>query len=198
VRSGPAWKNTLLIIIYDEHGGCYDHVVPGAAASPGGPTPDGFAFDAFGVRVPAIIVSPYVRAGSIIRAPGSTPFDHTSIFKTLQELLGLSATPLTGRTAAAPSLVGALSSSADNDGPLNIVLASRPADPSSVSQGAVIPPNCMQQSLSKASFLLPTFGADTTLHVRRLAAAQQILPAHSTSAAAGAAAIANMRAFLGK
>ena len=39
VRGGPAWKNTLLIITYDEHGGCYDHVVPPAATSPGGDRP---------------------------------------------------------------------------------------------------------------------------------------------------------------
>jgi phospholipase C len=102
LRAGPEWRNTLLIITYDEHGGCFDHVPPGAAASPGGPTPDGFAFDAFGARVPAVIVSPYVPAGSIIRPqPDSPPFDHTSIFKTLQEVFGLDPAPLTPRTAAA-------------------------------------------------------------------------------------------------
>ena len=42
VRGGPGWKKTLLIITYDEHGGCYDHVVPPAATSPGGQTPNGF------------------------------------------------------------------------------------------------------------------------------------------------------------
>lgn len=50
VRSGPAWKNTLLVITYDEHGGCYDHVVPPPATPPGGQTPMGStsAFSACG------------------------------------------------------------------------------------------------------------------------------------------------------
>lgn len=198
VRAGPAWQNTLLIITYDEHGGCFDHVLPGPATPPGGPAPDGYGFNSFGVRVPAIIVSPYVPAGSIIRAPGPTPFDHTSIFKTLQDLFSLDPTPLTPRTAAAPSLLGALSATADNAGPANIVAAATSAAPAQISQLAALPPNGMQQSLSKASFLLPTFGADPTLHIRRLTAAPQTLPAHATVAAAGADAAANLRAFLGR
>jgi len=28
LSQGPGWPNTLLIILYDEHGGCFDHVVP--------------------------------------------------------------------------------------------------------------------------------------------------------------------------
>jgi len=198
VRAGPGWRNTLLIITYDEHGGCFDHVLPGIATAPAGPTPDGFAFDAFGARVPTVIVSPYVRAGSIIRAPGATPFDHTSIFKTLQDLFGLDSTPLTARTAAAPSLAGALSASPDNDGPDRVASAAPPADPATVAQLAACPPNSMQQNLSKASFRLPTFGADPSLHIRRLAAAPQTMPEPPTAAAAGAAAGANIRAFLGK
>jgi phospholipase C len=45
----------------DEHGGCYDHVLPPSVTPPGGPNPDGFDFSSFGVRVPAVIVSPYAR-----------------------------------------------------------------------------------------------------------------------------------------
>ena len=41
VRSGPGWRNTLLIITYDEHGGCYDHVLPPAAVAPDEKNPDG-------------------------------------------------------------------------------------------------------------------------------------------------------------
>jgi phospholipase C len=198
LRAGPAWRNTLLIITYDEHGGSFDHVIPGRAAPPGGPSPDGFGFDSFGVRVPAVIVSPYVIAGSIIRAPGSTPFDHTSIFKTLQELFRLDPSPLTPRTAAAPSLLGALSASPDNDGPQRVVSAAPQADPVEVSRLGALPPNVMQQSLSKAAVRLPTLGADLTLHIRRLAAASQITPDHPTAADAAAAANAHVSAFLGK
>jgi phospholipase C len=199
LRAGPGWRNTLLIITYDEHGGCYDHVMPGKAASPAGPTPDGFAFDAFGVRVPAVIVSPYVKAGSVIRPPSdSPPFDHTSIFKTLQELFGLDPAPLTARTAAAPSLVAALSLSPENDGPANVASAAPQADPAGVSRLAASPPNGMQQSMSRAAATLPTLGADPALQIRRLAAAPQTMQAHPTAGAAAGAAAAHVMAFLGR
>ena len=109
LRNGPGWEQTLFIITYDEHGGIYDHVPPPPATSPDDLQPDGFAFDRYGVRVPAVIVSPWVPAGSIIRPPaGSPPFDHTSILATLRNLFDLGA-PLTRRDAAAPDLLAALS-----------------------------------------------------------------------------------------
>jgi phospholipase C len=72
------WSQTLLIITYDEHGGFYDHVAPPAAVD------DEQAFRRLGVRVPALLVSPLVEAGSTSR--GLAPeihFDHTSIMKTI-------------------------------------------------------------------------------------------------------------------
>ncbi len=96
VRSSPCWKKTLLIITYDEHGGCYDHVPPPKATPPDGliANPLKFDFDTYGVRVPAVIISPYIPPGSKVRpvpaADGSTtPFDHTSIIKTVRELFAL-------------------------------------------------------------------------------------------------------------
>ncbi len=104
VRSGPGWNQTLLIITYDEHGGMYDHVSP--------PTnvlcPDdsvgefGFGFTRLGVRVPAVLVSPLIAAGTIFNVAGSTPIDHTSVLKTIEVRWGLPA--LTRRDAAAPDL----------------------------------------------------------------------------------------------
>lgn len=71
VRSSPCWKKSLLVVTYDEHGGCYDHMSPPRAVSPDGLGPPGFPFDAYGVRVPALIISPYIPPGSIVRsAPG--------------------------------------------------------------------------------------------------------------------------------
>jgi phospholipase C len=59
LRSSKLWIKTLLIITYDEHGGCYDHVPPPSATQPETPRPDQvFKFDRYGVRVPAVIVSP--------------------------------------------------------------------------------------------------------------------------------------------
>jgi len=109
LRGGPGWPQTLLVITYDEHGGCFDHVPPPSGAVP--PDDDagefGFDFTRFGVRVPAVLVSPLIAAGTVFRVPaGTTPIDHTSILKTVQERWSLPS--LTARDAAAPSLGGVL------------------------------------------------------------------------------------------
>lgn len=109
LRNGKAWNQTLLVVTYDEHGGCYDHVAPPQGATP----PDdsvgeyGFDFKRFGVRVPTILISPLVAPGSVFRVPDdSVPLDHTSILKTLEKRWGLPA--LTARDAAAPDFGDAL------------------------------------------------------------------------------------------
>jgi phospholipase C len=77
-----------------------------------------FDFTRFGPRVPAVLVSPLIKAGTVYRAPaGSTPFDHTSILKTIENRWGLP--PLTARDAAAPDVTGALTlGTARDDDPL--------------------------------------------------------------------------------
>ena len=74
LAASPQWDRSLLVIVYDENGGFYDHVPPPQAADdePG-------MFGRYGVRVPAIIVSPWVEP----RTVSSTLFDHTSIIKTI-------------------------------------------------------------------------------------------------------------------
>ena len=101
----PHWKDTLLVITYDEHGGCYDHVPPPSAIPPieGQVGEFGFRFDRFGVRVPAVLVSPYIEKGTICRPEGNIPFDHTSIISTVRKTLGLEGI-LTQRDANAPTL----------------------------------------------------------------------------------------------
>jgi phospholipase C len=103
LRSGPGWDKTLFVLTYDEHGGCYDHVAPPWGATPPDSTAGeyGFGFDRFGVRVPALLISPLIAAGTVYRVPaGSTPLDHTSILKTVEQRWNLPA--LTARDAAAP------------------------------------------------------------------------------------------------
>lgn len=69
----PVWNKTMLVISYDEHGGFYDHVIPPQAE-------DDYPHMArYGVRVPAIVVSPWVARQSV----SHTVFDHTSIIKTI-------------------------------------------------------------------------------------------------------------------
>jgi phospholipase C len=90
------WKNekvrnsTLLVITYDEHGGLYDHIPPPATVNPDGkvwkgsresPDPP-FAFTRLGVRVPTVLISPFVEAGTI----DTTLYDHTSVIATARAL----------------------------------------------------------------------------------------------------------------
>ncbi|OOP64955.1 phosphoesterase [Arthrobacter sp. SRS-W-1-2016] len=109
VHDGPAWDSTLLIVTYDEHGGCYDHVAPPWGATPPDNTPGEFGFDftRFGVRVPTVLISPLIPGGTVFRAPGPVPLDHTSILATVEHRWNLP--PLTHRDAAAPDVGGALS-----------------------------------------------------------------------------------------
>ena len=74
LAASPQWDRSLLVIVYDEHGGFYDHVPPPAAADD-----DPGTFGRYGVRVPAIIVSPWIEP----RTVSHTSFDHTSIIKTI-------------------------------------------------------------------------------------------------------------------
>lgn len=113
VRSSPYRDKIMLVIMFDEHGGCYDHVAPPTGAVAPLPCPvsrDGkFKFDRFGVRIPAIVVSSYVEPGTVFRAsPGEAPYDHTSILATLRDWLNLAADPAkflpSPRITSAPTL----------------------------------------------------------------------------------------------
>jgi phospholipase C len=106
LRNSGCWRHSLLVIVHDEHGGTYDHRFP----SPPAPNPDGlvsanpfFAFTRYGVRVPAVIVSPWASNGVC-----NNVYDHTSILATLEKRFGLP--PLTARDAAANAVDGCLTS----------------------------------------------------------------------------------------
>ncbi|MEZ4910236.1 MAG: alkaline phosphatase family protein [Saprospiraceae bacterium] len=72
------FNKSLLLITFDEHGGFYDHVPPPRCVPPDDlKSDDGFAFDRLGVRVPAIIISPFAKKSYV----DSTLYDHTSIIK---------------------------------------------------------------------------------------------------------------------
>ncbi|MEP7218133.1 MAG: alkaline phosphatase family protein [Bacteroidota bacterium] len=121
LQQSAYWPGTLLIITYDEHGGCYDHISPVTGmAPPSATTPNthtGFDFTVSGPRVPTLIISAFAPAGSTLRAPSGSTFDHTSIIKTVWDCFNLNSgniTSLTDRDAAAPSILPALSSTAVN------------------------------------------------------------------------------------
>lgn len=69
LRASPQWPEMLFVIIYDEHGGFYDHVPTPVTDVPSpddivGPEPYNFKFDRLGVRVPAILISPWIERGT--------------------------------------------------------------------------------------------------------------------------------------
>jgi phospholipase C len=105
--SGNNWQNTLLIITFDEHGGCYDHVPPPCATPPDTtPGQDGFGFDRLGVRVPMVMVSANIAANTIV----NTPMHHCSFLQTMQQKWGL--TTLGPRQTTAPPFTEVFSSTA--------------------------------------------------------------------------------------
>ncbi|KAM7480161.1 hypothetical protein LguiA_028374 [Lonicera macranthoides] len=122
LRSSPQWNESLLVITYDEHGGFYDHVqtpyvnVPSPDGNTG-PAPSFFKFDRLGVRVPTIMVSPWIKKGTVITRPkGPAPnseFEHSSIPATIKKMFNLSSNFLTHRDAWAGTfehVVGQLTS----------------------------------------------------------------------------------------
>ena len=99
---GSNWLNTLLMVVFDEHGGTYDHVPPPAASPPDPARPAGqmgFGFDRLGVRLPAIAVSPWISERTVV----NDVYHHTSVIRTMRERWDLGP-PLTGRDATAPDL----------------------------------------------------------------------------------------------
>eukprot|EP01084_Bolivina_argentea_P017987 33529_1 len=104
LRVSPHWNSTLFFIYYDEHGGFYDHVSP-----PSAPNPDGqesvdieppFNFERLGVRVPAVLVSPFVKKGtknSIRPADGESQYCHTSLIHTIRNEYTLNSPALSVR-----------------------------------------------------------------------------------------------------
>jgi phospholipase C len=132
VMHGKGWPHTLLIWVYDEHGGYHDHVSPPPAVPPDGvegrnlissqsplpaflrplfagmvKTEDNLTkgthrYDRYGFRVPAVLVSPYARPDYVC----SEVLDHTSVLKLIEQKWNLP--PLTARDAAANSPLSAL------------------------------------------------------------------------------------------
>ncbi len=106
--AGPLWPKTMLIWIYDEHGGYYDHVPPPAAVAPDDipprlkPGDKPFGFDRYGFRVPATIVSPYAKKDYV----SHVVHDHTSVLSFIEHKWNLPA--MTNRDGAADNLLDSL------------------------------------------------------------------------------------------
>ena len=88
------WSSTVAVLTWDDFGGFYDHVAP--------PHLDLYGL---GPRVPAIVISPWVPAGTL---DSDTVHDHASIPATLRQHFAPQAPPLNEREAAAKSFAALL------------------------------------------------------------------------------------------
>jgi phospholipase C len=119
IRNSNIWDQSLLIVTYDEHGGFYDSVAPpGGIAAPGdGSDPSNneldFDFTQAGVRVPAVVISPWIQA-----QVDPTAYDHASVLATVEKLFGVKA--LTQRDAAANDVLHLISSTLRTDCPSSL------------------------------------------------------------------------------
>ena len=122
LRANPdLFAKTVLVLTYDEHGGFFDHVAPPETVAPSRhaprPTrtmrlvswflerdPHSFDFTRLGLRVPALLISPWADAGAV----DDTLYDHTSVARTLRSLFAPSSAPLSEREEQAHSFLPTL------------------------------------------------------------------------------------------
>lgn len=121
IRASAVWNSSVLIVVWDEHGGFYDHATPSPAIAPGDTAPSAkynnnqFTFAQYGARVPAVIVSPLIPKNLI----DHRIYDHSSVPKFLESLCKMA--PLTARDAAAADIASLITlSTPRSDTPLTL------------------------------------------------------------------------------
>jgi phospholipase C len=127
LRNSQYWEKSLLVVTYDEHGGFFDRISPPDSV----PSPDGkkskhpaFDFTRLGVRVPTILVSPFVEKGKV----DSTIYEHSSVPATIKTLFDLPE-GLTARDKAANTFEKNLSlTQPRSDTPLTLPVPGDPAE----------------------------------------------------------------------
>jgi phospholipase C len=193
LRQSKLWPGVLLLVLYDEHGGFYDHVFPESAVPPEA-TPPGsglFRFDRLGVRVPAVVVSPLVERGTLDHDASGRPIvrDHTSLLATIEKRFTLP--PLGARDAVAPTLDNLLTRSAPRlseaeapmrlprpavDAPTQPFTPPEAVAPSAFARRAVMPAAAARTSTRRAvAVLAPTARAAGPRRDRPLSDLQQNL-----------------------
>eukprot|EP01125_Pyxidicula_operculata_P022745 TRINITY_DN9547_c0_g1_i1.p1 TRINITY_DN9547_c0_g1~~TRINITY_DN9547_c0_g1_i1.p1 ORF type:complete len:495 (-),score=135.20 TRINITY_DN9547_c0_g1_i1:72-1427(-) len=96
LRKSKYWNELAFIITYDEHGGFYDHVPPPQDGIPnpdGIDAPNGFTFDRLGIRIPTVVISPWINKGTVVHEPtgplSTSHYDATSVIATCNKIFGL-------------------------------------------------------------------------------------------------------------
>jgi phospholipase C len=145
---GSNYLNTFLLVAFDEAGGTYDHVAPPSAPPPDPVAPAGqmgFTFNRSGQRVPAIAISPWIPARTVV----NEEYRHTSMIRTLRERWALG-TPLTARDAIARDIAPVLSLDQPRPPEQWPDVTPRPVPPFDV---ALLPPDLQLSVLGKSVFL---------------------------------------------
>lgn len=152
-------------ITYDEHGGSYDHVPPPLAVSPDEKPTQPFRFNRYGVRVPNIFISPWIKPGTILRVvPDGNlphngppyPFDHTSILATISKCFNLKDKPLTNRVAVAPDFEGVLNLKKPDNNPPPLEQPAFKLNHDDLDVLLDAPMNSFQQALYELAGYLPS------------------------------------------
>jgi len=156
------WDSTLLIVLFDEHGGTFDHVAPPSAVPPDtmkDPSTD-FPFNRLGIRVPAVVISPLIDEFTI----SNTVYDHTSVIRTVSNTFGLKKT-LGKREENANDLSSVINRTTPRkDLPIIPVRPTPEVTPELVASFADLPLNDMQKTMivmamRQASTIAPTAAA---------------------------------------
>jgi phospholipase C len=144
-QGSNAW-NTLLMVTFDEHGGTYDHVPPVLAPPPhpvASSGQQGFGFDRSGVRVPAIAISAWIPAHTVVTGQ----YRNTSVLATLRRRWKLGE-PLTRRDAVAADIAPVLTLDSPRDPQDWPDVAPRPVPPYA---GTIPAPRAALVGLGKAA-----------------------------------------------
>jgi len=106
LMASPQWAHMAVFLLYDEHGGLYDHVQPPAACPPDAippilAMPDGGTYGGFnelGVRLPFVVISPYAKTHYV----SHDVYDHTSVLRFIEARFNLPALTKRDANALAP------------------------------------------------------------------------------------------------
>eukprot|EP00026_Physarum_polycephalum_P004061 Phypoly_transcript_04078.p1 GENE.Phypoly_transcript_04078~~Phypoly_transcript_04078.p1 ORF type:complete len:433 (+),score=83.47 Phypoly_transcript_04078:791-2089(+) len=180
LRASPQWNETLFIITFDEHGGFYDHVPPPMNVPPPGdntPTyPDkNVTFDRLGIRIPTLLISPWVPKGVIVSGPpdAQKPFNNseytlTSIIASARKILGIDTQPLNDRDAWSATFEQVLSETAPRtDCPQHLPEAPPAHQIFTAEEEAQLPLNGLQKDIMKfhANLMGEDFPEDIVIQV---------------------------------
>jgi phospholipase C len=176
LRASPQWNETALLITYDEHGGFFDHV---PTPFQNIPNPDGldsinppFNFTQLGVRVPAVLISPWINQGTLLRGnnTGPTPssqFSHSSVPATIKNLFNLPTPFLTKRDAWAATFENAFlnRTSPRTDCPMEVPTPPSTKSPELMAAEYLQPINELQWEMIE---LANTLGKSTPIDLSKL------------------------------